>query len=163
MSPWALKALKRFFRVKSLRSIFERSWTQFFWVLFCKNEACANCKGWNTTTVIWLHIHIGFYCTIYNWHIDYRARDGAKMHVLYFYKKGNATTQKEWVVYRNHNYGGGIKLQKYWKTKETFGSRTIRGKLYTKKAKGLELNKFLKKKLNLTARIHLSRKVANLR
>ena len=23
-------------------------------VFFCKNEACANCAGWNATTVIWL-------------------------------------------------------------------------------------------------------------
>ena len=30
----SIQSLKRFFRVKSLRSIFEWSWTQFFWVLF---------------------------------------------------------------------------------------------------------------------------------
>ena len=29
-----IKNLKSFFRVKSFRSIYERSWTQFFWVLF---------------------------------------------------------------------------------------------------------------------------------
>ena len=32
--PLSIKSLKCFFRVKSLKSIFERSWTQFFWVLF---------------------------------------------------------------------------------------------------------------------------------
>ena len=26
----------------------------FFCLFFCKNEACANCTGWNATTVIWL-------------------------------------------------------------------------------------------------------------
>ena len=34
--PFTIKSQKSFFRVKSLKSIYERSWTQFFWVLFWK-------------------------------------------------------------------------------------------------------------------------------
>ena len=40
------------------------------WFFFCKNEACANCTGWNSTTVIWLprvtRDYIWIYYYLYN-------------------------------------------------------------------------------------------------